>query len=343
MVKTYNYFIRSLPKTLKALVGFRVPLRVSHYITYRCNLECRYCARNKSCGGELTTNEVKTLMSGFRKAGTLFWGFNGGEALLRDDIGELIDHGKNLGMFVNILTNGTLLAPKCREIRNVDMVNISFEGPKAVHDQMRAHSFDSMCNGIEAIRRKGIKFTLTTCMNSKNLDSLGFILDFAHRYKTNVSFQPIRVQKEDVENISRDFFPTRERMHQGIDYLLREKKKGAPVATSTTYLRQVRRLWPDGQHGTPCWAGRIYCSITPEGCISACCDTLSETSKNGSRRSPEKAVEEFYRLPKFQCSTCFASIPLEANLAMSACLRNPFRAAVQMADFIPRHFWRAQR
>jgi len=88
-VKTNNFFLKSIPRTLKVLLGAKVPLRVTQYITDRCNLDCLYCRRHESGGQELTTNEVKSLMASFRKAGTLFLAFNGGEALIRDDIGDL--------------------------------------------------------------------------------------------------------------------------------------------------------------------------------------------------------------------------------------------------------------
>jgi MoaA/NifB/PqqE/SkfB family radical SAM enzyme len=337
-----NFFLKSIPGTLKAVLGSRVPLRVTQYITYRCNLDCLYCARHESGGRELTTGEVKSLMACFRKAGTLFWGFNGGEALLRDDIGDLIDFGKSLGLFVSVSTNGTLITRKCREIRNADMINLSLEGPREIHDEMRPRSFDRMCEGVEALSLEGIKFTFTTCINSRNLDSLGFILDFAEKYKTKAVFQPVRVQKEDTEAKSRSYFPTRDRMRQAIDYLLREKRKGRPVASSANYLLQIKASWPDERPDMRCWAGRLYCSITPEGVVTACCDTLGEARKSAERRPPEKAVEDFFRLPAFGCSTCFASTPLEANLAMCACLKNPLSAARQVAAFLPRHFWRSK-
>jgi MoaA/NifB/PqqE/SkfB family radical SAM enzyme len=341
-VRVDSFFLKSIPRTLKVLLGSRIPLRVAQFITYRCNLDCLYCARHASDARELETNQIKSLMSCFRKAGTLFWGFNGGEALVRDDIGELINYGKSLGMFVNVSTNGTLLARKCSEIRNADMVNVSLEGPKAVHDHMRSGSFDRMCEGIEAMRLEGIKFTFITCINSRNLDSLGFVLEFAEKHKTKAVFQPIRVQKEDIKAKSRDFFPARDRMREGIDYLLQEKRRGRPVGSSADYLRQVRISWPDGCPEMRCWAGRLYCSIAPEGTVTSCCDTLGEARKCEIWQPPEKVVEDFFRLPTFRCATCFAAMPLEANLAVSAGLKNPLSAARRVAAFFPRDFWRSQ-
>jgi MoaA/NifB/PqqE/SkfB family radical SAM enzyme len=35
-----NFFLKSIPPTLKVILGSKVPLRVTQYITYRCNLDC---------------------------------------------------------------------------------------------------------------------------------------------------------------------------------------------------------------------------------------------------------------------------------------------------------------
>ena len=291
---------------------------------------------------ELATDEVKSLMASFRKAGTLFWGFNGGEALIRDDIGDLIDFGKRIGLYVSISTNGTLLATRYRDIRNADVVNISLEGPKEIHNEMRPQSYDPICEGVKALAIEGIKFTFSTSVNDRNLDSLGFVLNFAERYQTKAVFQPIRIQKEDNAAKSRAYFPTRDKMQKAMDYLLLEKSKGRPVANSANFLRQIKASWPDGRPEMRCWAGRLYCSITPEGVVTACCDTLDEARKNGNVWSPEKAVDDFFCLPVFRCSTCYASTPLEANIAMSMCLKSPLTAIRQVASFLPRNYWRSR-
>jgi sulfatase maturation enzyme AslB (radical SAM superfamily) len=246
-------------------------------------------------------------------------------------------------MFVSIATNGTFLTRRYREIRNADLINISLEGPKEIHDEMRSKSFDLICNGVEARRRGGIRFTFMTQINNRNIDSLGFVLDFAERCQTKVAFQPIRVQNEDSETKSRSFFPTREKMQQAMDYLILEKSRGSHVASSTSFLQQIKASWPTGKPDMNCWAGRLYCSITPEGAVTACCDTLQVARKQGNGRQTKNAVEDFYLLPAFQCSTCYASVPLEANIAMSTCLKSPLAAIRQVQSFLPRPYWNPRR
>ena len=237
---------------------------------------------------------------------------------MRPDIGELIDFGKRLGLFVSIATNGTLVARKRRDIRNADLVHISLEGPKMIHDGIRPSSYDSIREGIEVLSREGTRFTFTATINNKNLDSLGFILDLAKRYRTKVVFQPIRTQREDISIKSRKLLSDQDRMRRAIDFLLLEKSRGRPVANSVSYLREIRASWPDKLPDMQCWAGRLYCFLSPEGAATACCDTLALTRKMEAGRPLEKSVEGFYDSPEIRCSTCFASTPLEANLALSA-------------------------
>lgn len=340
-MKTDNFFLKAIPATLRVILGARVPLRVTQYITYRCNLDCLYCARHRSGEQELTTDEVKSLMAAFRKAGALFWGFNGGEALVREDIGELIDFGKRLGLFVSVATNGTLLTKRYREIRNADLINISLDGPKEIQDEMRPLSYDLIREGVETLAANRIKFTFLTLISERNIDSLGFILSFAERYQTKAFFQPIRVQKEDTSSRSCAYFPTPDRMRKAMDYLLLEKSRGRPVAASANFLRQIRESWPDRRPDMRCWAGKLFCSITPRGAVTACCDTLETARRTENVRPPEEVVEDYYQLPDFRCSTCYASIPLEANIALSLCLKNPVTAIRQVASLFPRRYWRA--
>lgn len=73
----------------KYVLRIRAPLNVSHYMTYRCVLDCDMCSRKAIAykkEDELSTDKGIELMSEFRKHGTIVWGFSGGECLMRDDI-----------------------------------------------------------------------------------------------------------------------------------------------------------------------------------------------------------------------------------------------------------------
>ncbi|HOK41437.1 MAG TPA: hypothetical protein PLD27_10420 [bacterium] len=99
--------LKNIPKLsisiLKAILGNKIPLKVTQYITFNCNFNCAYCGRKNIKSFELTTDEMKKYIDEFKKIGTMFWSFNGGECLLRNDLGVLRDYVKQKGMNV-ILT-----------------------------------------------------------------------------------------------------------------------------------------------------------------------------------------------------------------------------------------------
>ena len=82
---------------LKArLLRRRFPFAVAWHLTYRCNYNCKYCGiPSRACPREeLTTGEVLSTIDGLKKLGTKRIHFCGGECLLREDLGKIIDYCK---------------------------------------------------------------------------------------------------------------------------------------------------------------------------------------------------------------------------------------------------------
>ncbi len=297
----------------RTAAGHRAPFRVTHCVTYRCNLDCRHCARHYALD-EMGTEEAKSIMKSFLDAGCLFWSFNGGEPLVRDDIGELIRHGKTLGFYQTMATNGTLVPERIDDVSGLDMVSVSLDGGKAAHEKVRPGSFDKAVAGLDCLRERGVKTALTTVVGRHNIDGLGEVLEMAGNYGAKVFFQPIRVQKEDDLAKSRRYFPTREEMREAMDYLIGMKRSHAPVASSISYMKAIRDNWPDGMPNVRCGGGMFYCFITPDGRAAACCDTLSGGSAAGCD-ARTRGAESFRSIPAHKCATCYSSVPLELNLA----------------------------
>jgi MoaA/NifB/PqqE/SkfB family radical SAM enzyme len=305
-----KHAISAAPSFLRACMGQRVPLRVSHCVTYRCNLDCEYCERHRG-GREMSTEQVKDLMGSFRRAGCRFWSFNGGEPLMRDDLGDLISHGKALRMVTSVATNGTLAAQRIGDISAADIVSVSVDGLGLAHDSIRTGSFRRVLEGIAAIRSAGPALRFTTVVAAHNIGRLGDVLALAQEHWARVFFQPVRVQKEDLLGNSRRFFPSREEMAEAMDFLIASKDAGMPVASTKAYLAAIRDSWPDRMPPVRCQAGRSFCFITPEGYVTACCDTLARAKETGG-----SGPEAFFGMPRFECETCYSSLPLESNLLM---------------------------
>jgi len=120
--------------TLAKILKHCIPLKVTHNITYRCNLNCSFCLLkkrlNKPDSPEMDTSQIKRMMREFKQIGTKFWLFSGGEPLLREDLGELISYAKDkMDFHCGISTNGTLL-PEVRHNNNLGIQTYHLIGRK---------------------------------------------------------------------------------------------------------------------------------------------------------------------------------------------------------------------
>lgn len=154
----------------------------------RCNLTCKHCyatSADKDFPGELSTGEIYTVMNGLRDYGVPVLILSGGEPLMRPDIFAVSRHAKQLGFYVGLSSNGTLITQENIDaIASVgyDYVGISLDGMRDTHDRFRRRigAFDEALRGIRLCRKVGIKvglrFTLTGD-NARDLPDLLRLLD----------------------------------------------------------------------------------------------------------------------------------------------------------------------
>jgi radical SAM protein with 4Fe4S-binding SPASM domain len=101
----------------QACGGARVPLNGSFELTFRCNLRCVHCyVPDYSGAGELSTAEVRRILSEAADEGCLWMLLTGGEVLSRSDFPEIYLHARRLGLLVTLFTNGTLLDPRVADL-----------------------------------------------------------------------------------------------------------------------------------------------------------------------------------------------------------------------------------
>jgi len=99
----------------------RTPLSGTIELTARCNLKCAHCyinlpANDVNSEKELTTDEIKKILSEVSVEGCLWLLFTGGEPLLRKDFEEIYVYAKKRGFFVTVFTNATLIDEKIIEV-----------------------------------------------------------------------------------------------------------------------------------------------------------------------------------------------------------------------------------
>jgi MoaA/NifB/PqqE/SkfB family radical SAM enzyme len=91
---------------------FKPPSIVLWFATERCDVGCKHCCYPPRGAKELSTDEAKTLILEVAKLGVKYFGFIGGEPLLRDDIVELCEFCNKVGLKPYVVTKGGRLAER---------------------------------------------------------------------------------------------------------------------------------------------------------------------------------------------------------------------------------------
>jgi len=156
----------------------------------RCNLTCLHCyaiSADKDFKGELSTEEIFQVMDDLKAAGVPILILSGGEPLLRPDIFEISKRAKDMGFYVALSTNGTLIEEGMVEkIASIDYdyVGISIDGIEGTHDKFRRKegAFKESMRGVSLCKDLGVKVGLRYTMTSDNCQDLPAMLDLLDEY-----------------------------------------------------------------------------------------------------------------------------------------------------------------
>lgn len=159
------------------------------HMTSACNLRCPYCY-NQEHRHQILREKIGSFDQyarvldeaaelGFRQIKV-----TGGEPLLNRNTLPLIRHAKSCGLWVNLLTNGTLVDEEnAAEIaRFVDAVSLSLDSPHPEeHDVVRGEgTWKQVLRAIRLLRGEGLKtLHLNSVINNINRKSVKGFLEYA--------------------------------------------------------------------------------------------------------------------------------------------------------------------
>jgi radical SAM protein with 4Fe4S-binding SPASM domain len=104
-------------RLMRAGAQGRVPLSGSMEVTFKCNLRCVHCyVPDYSGRNEMTTSEIKRILSDVADEGCLWMLLTGGEVLCRSDFPEIYLHAKRLGFLLTVFSNGTLVDERIADL-----------------------------------------------------------------------------------------------------------------------------------------------------------------------------------------------------------------------------------
>lgn len=307
--------IRSGMKVISGkITGKKYPIKINFISTYRCDNNCGYCKIGKmKRRSEMSTTEVKNMIDNLSSLGAEHITFIGGEPLLREDIGDLLDYAKHKGLLTTMSSNGNLVKKKSSELDSLDMLIVCLNGPEKVHDAIRGKGnykkIINLLSGKKDIKKPGL---ITAIITQQNIGYLDFLLKIARSYGVFINFQPVfRNELAKVENESlKDIILSKEKTKEVFNYLISKKKEGFPISNSYPSLKNF------ASSGffkfKKCYLPDCSITIGPEGNVYSCYKYVnSKKSLNGNKVGWKKAFQEkVYD----GCKTCYYGCHIEDNL-----------------------------
>ena len=152
-------------------------------LTRTCNLECVHCyasSKQRDYMGEVTTEKAFEVLEQLKEARCNTLVLSGGEPLYREDLFKIAKRAKELGFYLALSSNGTMIEEREAELLKTsgfDYIGVSLDGIGALHDKFRRSegAFDLALRGLRLCRdkglRTGVRFTLTK-MNEADLPKM---------------------------------------------------------------------------------------------------------------------------------------------------------------------------
>lgn len=158
---------------------FSTPAAVEIEPTLKCSRNCDYCAYNSSPQVDRSTEKptgfwIQKIQEA-ASLGAFSIEFTGGDPLQRGDIVELLCEANNLGMFVTINTDLTVLpehvASVLPRLQNLNAIQITLDGPDAsTHDKHRGNgAFKTLTENIDRLVTRSVRVNAGMVLTKSNV------------------------------------------------------------------------------------------------------------------------------------------------------------------------------
>jgi MoaA/NifB/PqqE/SkfB family radical SAM enzyme len=105
------------------------PFYASFKLTSRCHFGCPFCNVKNDPVADLPTEDIKAVLRNLSRSSVLMTSFEGGEPLLREDIGELLAFARQCGFYLLFTTSAKDLTtyPLADYARYIDFLHVSID------------------------------------------------------------------------------------------------------------------------------------------------------------------------------------------------------------------------
>jgi radical SAM protein with 4Fe4S-binding SPASM domain len=278
---------------------------------------------------ELTTSEVKDIVTQAQRLGIDKCVLYGGEPLLRQDLPDLISYARAAHMQTEIITNGTLIDKEKAELivnSGVDRITVSLDMCSDDLDAIRGakDAYQKILSGLKELAqlRKGgnleIKIASLLMLPTLKDNNLLDVIALAERLRMSVYIQLLDFSLfyfQGVPADTREQLRITERYQKELEMLVNtlaaiKKKNPGLIENSLASLYYIKRYFKDPKNKhIPCYlafSGKVW--IDPQGKVYLCQglppagDLRSDTLENIVHS--KKWRETVFRMFKKDCPGC---------------------------------------
>ena len=258
------------------------PHHAQWLVTRKCNYQCLSCnVWKEQDPRELTTDEIKKGLDILKDLGIVELVISGGDPLLRDDIGEIVDYASKL-FVTTVYDNGSLALQKIDVLRRADFVAISIDSlDEAKNDYIKAvpGAWKNAVQAVETLHKEGINVSVTPTISQKNLYEIVDITNYftgkgipvwycLYSFDSSVDInQLFRIGKANEEFVITD----KQAMVNLCNQLIEMKKKNKKILMTDKLLEALRGLYEEDIKRTwKCQALNNFLVIDHMGRIAGC-------------------------------------------------------------------------
>ncbi|MEM3622502.1 MAG: radical SAM protein [Candidatus Bathyarchaeia archaeon] len=284
-------------------------------ITRKCNYRCRGCnVWREQDPEELSTEEVKRGLDILKALGVVEIVFSGGNPLLREDIGEILNYASRF-FVTTVYDNGSMAAEKIDALHNVDFVAISLDSLDPIkNDYVKGvkGSWKKAMQSIGKLRENGIRVGVSPTISQFNLYEMVEFTNYFLRKgipvwyclysydSSNDSDQLFKIGKRNDEFLITD----NKAMVELCDTLIDMERKNSNVLITTKTLEAIKNLYLNGNRIWKCRALRNFFIIDHLGRVAGC--HLNKPATSIFNLPKVWDSEDFNALRKIysECSKC---------------------------------------
>jgi MoaA/NifB/PqqE/SkfB family radical SAM enzyme/glycosyltransferase involved in cell wall biosynthesis len=176
-------------------IDWQKPRTMILLLNKRCNLRCDFCDLWHYTD-MMPFESAITIIARAPAAGVKTLVITGGEPFVHPRIYEIIEFAQNLGLGINITTNGTLLVKDIDRLREsrVSSLSISIDGFQETHDRLRGVDgcWSDTMGAIETIQTEtDIHLNIYFVVTNHNVHDLSKVYDLARGRDIGFDFWPV--------------------------------------------------------------------------------------------------------------------------------------------------------